>query len=195
MASINEKAGDTPMRRAGAGNEAKTDTKRTMLIITAVALILIVGIWIWKETQISNVKKQAETERQALQQKAAAMIVQSHEEHLKLLAKPIVWAVRAEMMQGNLSQVNLYMSDMVKEKNFQRIVVANDKGIIVSSTNKKDEGKPFSTIAKDAYLSSNNTSVENAGDSILIMTSPIMGFNNRLGTLLINYAIRKPALK
>lgn len=195
MTSINEKTGDAPIRRDGARKAAKSDTKTTGLIIAAVALLLLAGIWIWKETQIGNVKKQAETEKLALQQKAAAMIVQSNEEHLKVLAKPIVWAVRAEMMQGNISQVNLYMNDMVKEKNFQRIVVANDKGIIVSSTNKKDEGKPFSTIGKDAYLSSNSTNVENVGDSILTMTSPIMGFNNRLGTLLIKYALPPSAFK
>lgn len=99
------------------------------------------------------------------------------------------------MMRVNINQVNLFANDMVKEKNFQRIAVANDKGIIISSTNKKDEGQPFSTVGTDAALSSNNTSVENVNDSILIMTSPIMGFNNRLGTLLIKYVIQKPDFK
>ena len=41
----------------------------------------------------------------------------------------------------------------------------------------------------------NNTMVENTGDSVLIVTIPIMGFNNRLGTLFIKYAIQLPALK
>jgi hypothetical protein len=142
--------------------------------------------------EVRSTKETAEIERQTIKEKATRHIVQSHEEHLKLLAKAYVWAVRAEMMQGNINQVNLFASDMVKEKNFQRIVIANDKGIIVSSTNKKDEGQPFSAIADEAALSSNNTTVQNESDSILILTSPIMGFNNRLGTLLIKYAV-KPA--
>lgn len=161
-------------------------------IIIGIALILIAGIWIWKSVEMTQVKKVAERERQALKVEATRQIVLSHEEHLKLLAKPFVWAVRSEMMQGNISQVNLYMNDMVKEKNFQSIAVINSKGIVILSTNKKDEGKSFSTIGKDTWLSGNNTAVENVNDSLLIMTSPIMGFNNRLGTLFIEYSIQSP---
>lgn len=84
---------------------------------------------------------------------------------------------------------------MIKEKNFLRIAIANDSGIIVSSTNKKDEGKPFTSIGEASALSNNNTIVKNTGDSVLMVTSPIMGFNSRLGTLFIKYAIRLPALE
>ena len=92
------------------------------------------------------------------------------------------------------SQVNLYADDMIKEKNLPLIAVANDSGITVSSTNKKDEGAPFTSIGEAASLNNNNTMVENTGDSVLIVTSPIMGFNNRLGTLFIKCAIQLPAL-
>ncbi len=179
-------------------NEKKvnsTNSNKKFYILTGVAILLIAIFWIWKTFEINNIKKEAEKNRESLKEEATKQIVQSHEAHLKLLAKPYVWAVRSEMMQGNINQVNLFANDMVKEKNFQRIVVANDKGIIVSSTNKKDEGQPFSTVGTDAALSSNNTSVQNVSDSILVMTSPIMGFNNRLGTLLIKYAIQKPDFK
>lgn len=168
------------------------ENKKLLIIIIGVALLLIAAVWIWKFVEMSNIKKKAENDRQALKEEATRQIVQSHGAHLKLLAKAYVWAIRADVMQGNINQVNLFASDMVKEKNFQRIVIANDKGIIVSSTNKKDEGQPFSTVGKDAGLSSNNTTVENVSDSILIVTSPIMGFNNRLGTLLIKYAVQPP---
>ncbi len=174
-------------------NRAHSNTNKRLLIIIGVAILLIAAVWIWKSVQMGNVEKKAENDRQTLKEEARKQIVQAHEAHLKLLAKAYVWAVRADMMQGNINQVNLFASDMVKEKNFQRIVIANDKGIIISSTNKKDEGQPFATVGKDAGLSSDNTTVENVSDSILIMTSPIMGFNNRLGTLLIKYAVQPPA--
>lgn len=81
---------------------------------------------------------------------------------------------------------------MVKEKNFLSIVVANNKGIIISSTNKKNEGKEFTSAGKPEYLSADTTVVEKINDSLLIMSSPIMGFNNKLGTLMINYKIQQP---
>lgn len=168
-----------------------TVERKTFIITILIALFLIIAVWIWKSIETNNVRKKAKTTQDNLKLEAKNIIVQTNEQHLKLLAKPFVWAVRSEMMQGNMSQANLYMNEMVKEKNFQRIALVNDKGIIVSSTNKKDEGKPFSTIGNNADLGKNNTNVKTLQDTAINMTSPVMGFNNRLGTLFISYTIPK----
>lgn len=170
-------------------------SNKKILITIGIALVLLIALWIWKSVEVANVRRTAESNYQALKQQAIKSIVTSNEEQLKLLAKPYVWAVRTELMKGNINQVNLYADDMIKEKNFLLIAVANDSGIIVSSTNKKDEAKPFTSIGEAASLNNNNTMVENTGDSVLIVTSPIMGFNSRLGTLFIKYAIQLPALE
>ena len=125
---------------------------------------------------------------------ANQQIIKAHSEHLKLLAKPFVWALRTEMLQGNINQVNLYISDMVKERNMQQIIIANDKGMVIASTNKKDEKQLFSLVAKGADITSNEVKIDTTG-KVFIMTSPIMGFNNRLGTLLIKYAVPETKLK
>ena len=171
---------------------APSNTK--ILIIIAIALVLLIALWIWKSVEVANIRRTAENDYQVLKEQAIKSIVTSEEQQLKLLAKPYVWAVRTELMKGNISQVNLYADDMIKEKNFLLIAVANDSGIVVSSTNKKDEGKPFTSIGDASALNNNNTIVKNTGDSVLIVTSPIMGFNSRLGTLFIKYAIQLPAL-
>jgi len=170
-------------------------TNEKILITIGVALALLITVWIWKTIEISNIRSKADSNRQALKKQAIKSIVTSKEEQLKLLTIPFVWAVRTEMMKGNIYQINLYALDMIKEKNFQQIAIANDSGIIVSSTDKKDEGKPFSSIGEVAALTINDTMVENAGDSTLIVTSPIMGFNKRLGTLFFKYAVQLPDLK
>lgn len=175
-----------------ADNAVKGNGRKKTLIIILVAVVLIATIWIWKNIQLNNEREEAKHEKQLLQDRAAAMMTDSHKEHLKLLAKPYVWAIRNELLSGNTNQVHVYANEMVKEKNFQSIVVANDKGIIISSTNKKNEGKEFTTIGKPNYLSSGTTVVENINDSIVVMSSPIMGFNNRLGTLMITYKVEKP---
>lgn len=92
-----------------------------------------------------------------------------------------------------MNQVNLYMSDMVKEPNIQQIMVANDKGIVVASTNKKDEKQLFSSVVKGADITSNEIKIDTPG-KMVVMSSPIMGFNNRLGTLLIKYAVPETRL-
>lgn len=168
---------------------------KSLLISIIVALVLIAVIWIWKNTEIGNIRKASEKDRQTLKEQAILKIVQSQEQHLKALAKAYVWAVRTEMMRGNINQLNLFAIEMIKEKHFQIISIANDKDIIISSTNKKEEGQPFSTITKLDAVSGDSTKINNTGDSILTMTSPIMGFNNRLGTLFIKYAVQLPTFE
>lgn len=172
-----------------------TVARKIFIVTILVALLFIIGLWIWMSAKTNNIRKNAETEQVNLKNEAEGIIVQTHEQHLLLLAKPFVWAVRSEMMKGNMSQVNLYMNEMVKEKNFQRIALVNDKGMIVSSTNKKDVGKPFSTIGNSSDLVNNDTKIRPRQDSVLKMTSPVMGLNNRLGTLFIEYSIPRATFK
>ncbi len=181
--------------RGTANSYKRNNNRKSIIIILFIAVIVIGAILIWKQIQITSLKKQAAAEKQELQKKATNIILNTNAEHLKLLAKPFIWAVRTEMMNGNISQVNLYSNDLVKEKNFQNIVIADNKGLIISSTNKKLEGKDFSVIGKPAYLSSDSTMVDNIKDSVLVVYSPIMGFNNRLGTLMFTYTLPKPNLR
>ncbi len=95
-------------------------------------------------------------------------------------------AMRSEMLKNNISQVNLYANELVKEKNFQKVVVTNDKGLVILSTNKKEEGEEFISTGKVNYLTIDTTAVENINDSLVIMSSPVLGFNIRLGTLIIS---------
>lgn len=192
MTNFTEKKDGSSKSHPGLGNIPKGSAKKIILIIILVAVILIAAIWIWKNSQISNIREEASHEKQMIQDRAKTLIINSHKEHLKLLVKPYVWAVRSELMQGNINQVNLYANEMVKEKNFQNIVVANNKGIIISSTNKKNEGKDFTSVGKPEYSSADTTIVEKINDSLLVVSSPIMGFNNKLGTLMINYKIQQP---
>lgn len=187
MDKMNKKSESELSVHDNSGEAAHSSTRKRFLIFVGVALGLILIVWLWKSIQVSQIRKSAEQDKIALNNRASKKIIETNEDYLKLLAKPIVWSMRTELMQGNLNQVNLYISDLIKEKNFQRIVVANEKGEVLSSTDKKDEGQALSNLVSEATIVSEETLVENVGDSILIMTSPIMGFNNRLGTLYINY--------
>lgn len=170
-------------------------TTKGLLITLLIIVVLFAAIWIWKTIEINSLeKKQAERE-QELKTQAQTMLVQADMEALKLMAKPYVWAVRTEMLNGNIGQINLYANDMVKQANFQSIVVADNSGTIVSSTDKKYEGQPFSSAGKEDYLRVNQTVVEKVGDSLLVMASPVMGFNSRLGTLMIHYVSESPEFK
>lgn len=170
-------------------------TSKQLLIAGLVVVALLAIIWTWKSIQINSLKKEYAEREQQLKQQTQAMLISSDKHYLQLMAKPYVWAVRTEMMNGNMSQVHLYANDMVKEKNFKSILIVNNKGIIVSSTDKKLEGLNFETLGNQSYLNTNNTVVDHLNDSLLVIVSPIMGFNSKLGTLVMNYSPKKPAFK
>lgn len=172
-------------RRAAARGKA-------LKVVILVALVLLAALWAWKAIEVRSVRKEAEAEKERVQQTAVQMITGERAGHLQLLAKPFVWAIRSEMLRGNMEGVNLYLQDMVKEKNFQRIQVADTRGVVVASTDKKTEGKPLADAGR--MLAADSTRVTNTADSAWIISSPIMGFNNRLGTLVIDYANPRPKL-
>ena len=174
--------------------KAYVSKRNTMLIAALVILALFAGLWIWKSVQISNIKKDSAERQQALKQRADEVLMEAEMKYMKLIAKPYVWAIRTEMMRGNIDAVNLYANDMVKEKNFQSIMVADDRGTIISSTDKKLEGKDFSSVGKSAYLTTDSTIIDQVNKSLLIVSSPVMGFNKRIGTLVFNYTIQKAEL-
>ncbi|MEJ7736826.1 MAG: hypothetical protein WKF97_05305 [Chitinophagaceae bacterium] len=172
-----------------------SSTKNKMLVTAGVVIVLFAALWIWKAAEIKNLKQEHDKREASLQQQTTDLLRQADYLYLKLLAKLYVWAIRTEMMKGNIDAVNLYANDMIKEKNFQTITVANENGVVVSSTNKKLEGKPYASIANAASLNSDSTVVNQADNGAVNVISPVMGFNKRIGTLIFNYMPPKAELK
>lgn len=172
----------------------KSKEGKRLVITIIIALVLIAGLWAWKTIQINHIRDQAQKEQLQLQEKVKSQMREIDENNLKVLAKPFVWAIRTEMLKNNVSQIALYINDIVKERSFQKINIVNEKGIVILSTNKKEEGGKSSMTEGGITLSAENTEVSKLNDSIMTMSSPIMGFNSRLGTLLINYSSKHPAL-
>ncbi|MEO5891930.1 MAG: hypothetical protein ABIQ31_16910 [Ferruginibacter sp.] len=179
-------------KTVGLGRLLATDAAKQIALVVVAALLLLSILWIWKSIEIRNILKKDAAERQQIKEQAISQIQQSHENHLKLLAKPFVWAVRNEMLSGKFSQVKLYVNDMISEQNVQKITITNATGLVILSTNKKDQGKEFAAIGDPVYILANTTIVNSINDSTIVMGSPVMGFNSRLGTLIITYSFHPP---
>jgi hypothetical protein len=183
-----EENSSSPVKKTGnfANNRRRLIWISIAIMVTAVAIL-----WIGKQIQIGNLRSESEKEHERIESEARRAVINSHEQHLRLLAKPFTWAVRTEMINNNLSQVNQYTNDMIKEKNISSIMIIDAAGKIITSTNKKWEGKDFAIVGKRLQLQSDTTIIENIKDSILVMSSPVMGFNSRLGTIVLNYNLPK----
>lgn len=169
-----------------------TFTRKQLLITILVIIVLFGVLWIWKAIQVQSVKNELSKEEQNIRNHTRTLVVDNNKSFLRMIAKPYVWALRPEMMQGNTAQLNLYADDIVKEGNFVSIIVANNQGKIISSTDKRYEGKDMAALGVSSYLTSDSTVVKSVNDSTLVMISPVMSFNSRLGTLMITYLVKEP---
>ena len=176
------------------GIDFKNKGTRGMVITIIISLLLITGLWIWKSLQLKNLKEEAAAQQLQLNEKAQSQMRTIDQNNLEVLAKPFVWAIRTEMLKNNVSQIALYINDIVKDHHFQKINIVNESGIVILSTNKKEEGSQSTMAVGEVSLSANTTAVTLTNDTTMTVSSPIMGFNERLGTLLINYSSRHRAL-
>ena len=181
--------------RSEAGEAGRvTFTRKQLLIAAGIVVVLFGSLLIWKSIQVSSLKKEQAEKEAALKQEFSTIYAQQSADYLKRLAKPYVWALRTELLQGNNSQVHLYNNDMVRERGMISVMVADTKGIVISSTDKKFEGRNLSSLQQTGYLSADSTMVNKLADSLFVMVSPIMGFNSKLGTLVVHYAVKTPAV-
>jgi len=162
--------------------------KRNMIIIAIVGLGLIFMLWTWKTVQLNNLIVKHKQEQLLLKQRFSKQLESIHKHQLVLISKPMVWAIRNKMMEGNMNEVHLYIDQLAKEQNFEEIAIINPKGAIIASTDKKEEGHPYSTFYSKVFLNVDSTKV-NTQRGHLILTTPIPGIDSRLGTLSFEYAM------
>lgn len=156
-------------------------------IIVTILVLIIPSLWLLKENEIKQIEEENIKSVESIKLSAENALVKEKIVGLTVLSKAYVWAIRKEMINENIQQVNLYANDMVKEQNFKSIMVCNTNGYIISSSDKRLEGKLFTEIGDANQLKNNVTKVLIQKDSTFQVFSPIMGFNSRLGTLIINY--------
>ncbi|TVQ06369.1 MAG: hypothetical protein EA361_19850 [Bacteroidetes bacterium] len=170
--------------RSNAGNESSAllrfIKKNPVFFTIIVSLVIMAAGYFWMNFQSDRQFKRLENE-------AASRVEQNNHDMLRLFTRPMVWSIRSEMLRGNKEQVDMLISDIVREDNFQHIFVVNAEGEIFSSTNKRQEGQKATDYVDAEMLSMNATTIVQGEDNVLTLYSPILGFDRRIGTLVIEY--------
>lgn len=175
-------------------NSAPMVSRKSLLIVIVTALILLSGLWIWKDVELGKVRSESEIAGKTLKTQVSLKMDSTLRSQLLLLSKPLVWAIRDKMISGNRQDINVYMNQMVKEKNFEEISIVDQRNVILLSTDKKEEGKPYATFYNNAFLKSDSTKMYTQRGRTILITTPILGLDKRLGTLSIRYNMPIPNL-
>jgi len=154
--------------------------KHSTLFVLITGALLMLIIYFGKEFE-------NEKEKERIILLATNQLDVTNQEMLRLLAKPLVWSVRADMLRGNTEQIDLLILNLIKEKNFQFIHLIEPNGNVILSTNKGLEGK-FIGDNVDAVLLrvSSDVLVVEINHSIYV-SAPIFGIDQQIATLIIGY--------
>lgn len=178
-----ESQGDIGPKKPSAFSKFIKKHPKTSIII--VAIIALAVVYFVKDIQAS-------IETKALIRKANAEMIESQKASLKLFSRPLAWSIRTELLRGGNDQVDLLINDVVKEKGLEFLHLLGNDGKVTFTTNRKLIGGELDLSTAAGYLGSDTTTVYMENDSLIVLVAPVMGYDSRLGSLVIGF---KPTLR
>jgi len=162
---------------------------QTIVSIVIICLLIIIptAIYLWKQIEISNLKKLHIIEMSEMRTKVNTSITDNNKKNIETLTRVFAWAVRSEMLRNNMDQVNIYMTEMVKKADLNDISLIKPDGVVILSTNKKYEGNIYPNPVTNQLGSINEVTSQNDANGNIMCICPVMGLDNRLGTLVLTY--------
>ena len=173
-------------------NKFLATLKKPVVFIPLILLLVILGVYLYKESQLNDVRRRAEQEKAAVIQRANERISENNEYLLEVLMKPFSWSVRTALLSGNVDQVNQYLFQLVQEDKFPLVLVADADGTVISSTDQNFTGAAFADHFNAEYLGADSTVIDDSDPNRVVVASPVMGLNSKLGTILAVYQPGEP---
>ena len=158
----------------------------------AVVLVgIIVVLFAWKAIAVSKVEsdmaKKLESERVLITHQAREYADQQYIKEEERFGQVLSWAVRGELIRNNVDQIDQYLSEIVKMKDTERVVLIGDDGQLLVSTDKRlEETKGVELFPKE-ILNLQKITVKSDVDGKKILVVPVMGLNKKIATVVVSY--------
>ncbi len=151
-------------------------------IVAVVLTIFLILVFIWFSAKIANNKKQFETERTQLISQYETELDSLKIKSLEFVSTVFSWSIRSEMLRNNMENLNQLLTVFVQESTASLVqIVDPETRMVILSSDKKYEG-----IEYDKEINFEiNEPVVIKDDQKISITTPIMGFNNRIGVLIV----------
>jgi hypothetical protein len=169
-------------------NKIKNHLLKHWLIWSISLLAIIICTYLWQS------KTSAIKEHQQIHNSEINNLVNNHDKiidslstsYLKLTMQSLSWAVRGELIRGNLEQVEQYIYLLVKNKEINEANLINMDSTYWLSSNKKLEGQKINdellleNLEKKKFLTYKN-------DSDITAIIPVMSLETQMGTLELKF--------
>ena len=152
---------------------------------------LIIVVIAWKMIAVSKVEsdmaKKLESERAIITQQAREYADQQYVKEEERFGQVLSWAVRGELIRNNVDQIDQYLSEIVRMKDTERVVLIGEDGQLLVSTDKRLEEAKGTEIFPKEILNLQKISVRSDVDGKKILVVPVMGLNKKIATLVVSY--------
>lgn len=167
-------------------NKSGSFILRHKMVFTLVIIILVISLW--SIIKISLMEHRFKKETLKLKSDYENRIDSLTTKQIMLSSRVFLWAIRSELTRENKEQVNQFFVSFIKEPGVRKVEFVNapDSKVLIS-TDKKDEG----TVYTNQIVLMTNEAINFKNDSILTVVTPVMGLNNKLGALVIEYNLNK----
>jgi len=157
------------------------------LYVIGVLVVLVFIIYLWKNVAVKNVRERMEAQQIQLIEKSQQVMTEKTRYFLRLTTTTFVWAIRKEMLRENYEQINEYLNQFVKEPHIKQVLVVKSDGTVAVATDKKLEGVAISSLYPNELIEKNEIEITDDQNGNMLILSPIMGFNKKLGMFLMVY--------
>lgn len=153
---------------------------------------IIVFVFAWKIIAVnkveSDMRKQLESERTLITQQAREQADKQYKKEEERFGQVLSWAVRSELIRNNIDQIGLYLNDIVKQINAERIVLIGEKGELLVSTDKRLEDVKGSDLYPKEIINEHKITIKSDVNGKKLVIAPISDFNKRIAVLVISYS-------
>ncbi|MCB1950328.1 hypothetical protein [Nitrosomonas sp.] len=152
---------------------------------------IIIFVFAWKVIAVSKVEsdmsKKLESERALVTQQAREHADKQYKKEEERFGQVLAWAVRSELIRNNIDQIGLYLNDIVKQIDADRIVLISESGELLVSTDKRLEDVKGSDLYPQDVINVHTITIKSDVDGKKLLIAPISDFNKRVAVLVISY--------
>jgi hypothetical protein len=152
---------------------------------------IIIFVFAWKQIAVgkaeSDMNKKIQSERALITQQAREHADKQYKKEEERFGQVLSWAVRSELIRNNIDQIGLYLNEVVKQLNADRIVLISENGELLVSTDKRLEDVKGSDLYPSEVINEHKIAVKSDVDGKKLLVAPISDFNKRIAVLVISY--------
>lgn len=163
-----------------------------------IVIIALIGFGGYKyfafQVEISKMEDKWEEQRQLVSFYTKQAMDSSNIDALKFATKSLVWAIRSEMLSENKEQLKWYISELEKDSKVGDVLICDMSSSVLYSSEKRLVGKPFPNAYDQALLATKTIDIKKGENGNMYLIAPIMGLNDRIGTLFLSYRHEVPQI-